>query len=161
VLHRVYRQSRRLKHSYAIFAAIALTSSVLLAPLWNLIEVLSLRATLTAILHIDLLKPLFAEDAVTAARAPLLFPYIWPFYAVILFAWASLYFGVNALIELDRNVQNAANAMKIGGHGPSSFSAVEFEPAFPIQRAERYCHAGSRARLSNRGGHGGCLEHVP
>src|ERR1700679_879591 len=37
-LHYVYRRSRRLHHSYVTFAAIALTASVLLAPLWYFME---------------------------------------------------------------------------------------------------------------------------
>src|ERR1700722_12975431 len=47
-IHRVYRRSRQRHHSYIFFAAIALTLSVLLAPLWNLMEVIGLRVTLNA-----------------------------------------------------------------------------------------------------------------
>jgi two-component system, LytTR family, sensor kinase len=112
-IHHLYRRSRRLRHSYIVFAAIALTSSVLLAPLWNLMEVISLRATLPAMVHLDSLRALFAEDAVILARTPLFYPYIWPFYAVILLAWASLYFGVNAFIELESERANVVNALKL------------------------------------------------
>ena len=112
-IHQVYRRFRRLHRSYVGFAAIALTSSVLLAPAWNLMEVLSLRGTLSALVHVDSLRPLFAEDAAAIARAPLLLPYIWPFYSVILFAWASLYFGVNAFIELESERANVVNALKL------------------------------------------------
>jgi len=111
--HHLYRRSRRLQHSYVVYAAIALTSSMLLAPVWNVMEVISLRATLTAMVHLDSLRPLFAEDAATLARTPLFFPYIWPFYSVILVAWASLYFGVNAFIELESERANVVNALKL------------------------------------------------
>src|SRR5271155_4566567 len=47
-VHHVYRRSRRLHHSYLVFAAVALTSSVLLAPLWYFMEQISVRMTLTA-----------------------------------------------------------------------------------------------------------------
>ena len=112
-IHHLYRRSRRLQNSYVVFAAIALISSVLLAPVWNLMEVISLRATLTAMMHLDSLRSLFAEDAAILARTPLFFPYIWPFYSVILFAWASLYFGVNAFIDLESERANVVNAYKL------------------------------------------------
>jgi two-component system LytT family sensor kinase len=112
-VHRVYRRSRRLQHSYIVFAAIALTASVLLAPLWYLMEQISLRLTLPAVLHIDSLRPLFAEDAIRTAHEPLFIPYLWPFYSIILFSWASLYFGVNAILELESERANVVNALKL------------------------------------------------
>jgi two-component system, LytTR family, sensor kinase len=112
-VHRLYRRSRRLQQSYIVFAAIALISSVLLAPLWNAMEVASLRATLAAMVHFDSLQSLFAEDAAAVARTPLFVPYIWPFYAIILLAWAALYFGINAFIELESERANVVNALKL------------------------------------------------
>jgi two-component system, LytTR family, sensor kinase len=112
--HRIYRRSRRLKHSYVVFAAVALTSSVLLAPLWYFMEQISLRAALSALLHVDVLRPVFAQDAVRTARDPLFFSiYLWPFYSIILFTWASLYFGVNAILELESERANVINAHKL------------------------------------------------
>jgi signal transduction histidine kinase len=112
--HRVYRRSRRLHHSYLVFAATALTLSVLLAPLWYFLEQISTRATLTAMLHFDSLRPVFADFAVRTGRLPLFFNlYLWPFYSIILFTWASLYFGVNAVIELESERANVVNALKL------------------------------------------------
>jgi len=113
-LHHVYRQSRRLHHSYVVIAAIALTSSVLFAPLWYLMEHISLRAALTAVLHIDSLRSTFSADAAWTAREPLLLTqYLWPFYSIILFTWASLYFGVNAILDLESERANVVNALKL------------------------------------------------
>jgi LytS/YehU family sensor histidine kinase len=97
-----------------VFAAIALTSSALLAPLWYFIEQISLRTTLTAMLHVDSLKSLFSADAARTAREPLFFSvYLWPFYSIVLFTWASLYFGVNAMLELESERANVVNALKL------------------------------------------------
>jgi two-component system LytT family sensor kinase len=97
-----------------VFAAIALISSVLLAPLWYFMEVISLRITLAAVLHLDSLRSIFSEDAATTARLPLVFAfYPWPFYSIILFTWASLYFGVNAMLELESERANVVNALKL------------------------------------------------
>jgi len=112
-VHHVYRRSRRLHHSYVVFAAIALTASVLLAPPWYFMEVVSLRATLDAVLQWDSLRPIFSEDAAAIARLPLFWPYQWPFYSIILFTWASLYFGVNAVLELESERANVVNALKL------------------------------------------------
>jgi two-component system, LytTR family, sensor kinase len=113
-IHRVYRRSRRQHHSYVMFAAIALTLSVLLAPLWYFMEQACLRMTLTAVLHLDSLKSLFSADAARTARDPqFLNFYLWPFYSIILFTWASLYFGVNAILELESERANVANALKL------------------------------------------------
>jgi two-component system LytT family sensor kinase len=113
-VHRIYRRARRLHHAYVAFAAIALIASVLLAPLWHFMEQISLRATLPAVLQVDSLRATFAEDAVTVAHDPLFFSfYLWPFYSVILFTWASLYFGVNAMLELESERANVVNALKL------------------------------------------------
>jgi two-component system LytT family sensor kinase len=113
-VHHVYRQARRRHHSHLVIAAIALTSSVLLAPLWYFMEQVSLRAALTAVLHLESLRSLFSSDAVRTAREPLfLTHYLWPFYAIILFTWASLYFGVNAILELESERANVVNALKL------------------------------------------------
>jgi two-component system LytT family sensor kinase len=112
-IHHVYRRSRRLHHSYVVITAIVLTSSVLLAPLWYFMEQIFLRMTLNAALHVDSLRSLFSADAARTARDPLFSVYLWPFYSIILFTWASLYFGVNAILELESERANVANALKL------------------------------------------------
>ena len=113
-IHHLYRRSRRLHHSYLMFAAVALTASVLLAPLWYFMEQILVRVTLPAVLHFDSLRSIFAAYAIRTAREPLLFSfYLWPFYSIILFTWASLYFGVNAMLELESERANVVNALKL------------------------------------------------
>ncbi|HEX3398303.1 MAG TPA: histidine kinase [Steroidobacteraceae bacterium] len=112
-LHLIYRQSRRRQHSYVVFAAIALTASVLLAPLWNFIELISLRVTLTALLHLDSLRSIFSADAERIARIGPFSFYVWPFYSIILFTWGSLYFGINAILELESERTKVANVLKL------------------------------------------------
>jgi glucose-6-phosphate-specific signal transduction histidine kinase len=111
--HHLYRRSRRLHHSYVVFAAVALTSSVLLAPLWFLMEQISLRMALTALMQFDSSRSTFFAYAVETAHEPLFSFYQWPFYSIILFTWASLYIGVNAVLELETERANVANALKL------------------------------------------------
>jgi two-component system, LytTR family, sensor kinase len=113
-IHHIYRRSRRLRHSHVMFAAIALTASVLFAPLWYFTEHVSVHMTLPAVLHFDSLRPIFSAYAVRMARDPLFITfYLWPFYSIILFTWASLYFGVNAILELESERANVVNALKL------------------------------------------------
>jgi sensor histidine kinase YesM len=113
-IRHVYRRSRRLHHSYVVFAAIALTASMLLAPLWYSIEQITLRMMLTALLQVDSWRSSFAAYAARVAREPLFFSiYLWPFYSIILFTWASLYFGVNAMLDLESERANVINERKL------------------------------------------------
>jgi two-component system, LytTR family, sensor kinase len=114
VLHDVYRRLRRLRLSHVTFAAVALISSVLLAPLWYFMEHVCLRMTLPAVLQVDSLRSLFSVNASIMAREPLLLTqYLWPFYSIILFTWASLYYGVNAILDLESERANVVNARKL------------------------------------------------
>jgi two-component system LytT family sensor kinase len=113
-MHQLYRRLRRRQHSHVVVAAIALIASVLLAPLWYFMEHIALRTTLPAVLQIDSLRPLFSANAAIMAREPLLLTqYLWPFYSIILFTWASLYYGVNAILDLESERANVVNALKL------------------------------------------------
>jgi two-component system, LytTR family, sensor kinase len=113
-IRHIYRRSRRLHHSYLVIAATALIVSVLLAPVWYFMEHICLRTTLSAVLQVDSWRSLFAAYAANEARNPLFFSiYLWPFYSIILITWASLYFGVNAILELESERANVADALKL------------------------------------------------
>jgi two-component system LytT family sensor kinase len=113
-IHHVYRRSRRLHQSYVVFAAVALTASVLLAPVWYFLEHFSERVMLPAMLHFAPARSIFSAYAIRETREPLFFSiYFWPFYSIILFTWASLYFGVNAMLELESERANVVNARKL------------------------------------------------
>ena len=113
-LHHVYRRLRRPHRSHVMFAAVALFCSVLFAPLWYLMEHVCLRMALPAVLHIDLLREPFYANAAIMTREPLLLTqYLWPFYSIILFTWASLYYGINAILDLEAERANVVNARKL------------------------------------------------
>jgi two-component system, LytTR family, sensor kinase len=111
---RIFRRSRRLHHSHITFAAIALSTSVLGAPVWFFIEQISDRAALAALLHFDSLRPVFAAYVDRTARQSVFITlWLWPFYGIILTAWSSLYYAVNAILELESERANVANALKL------------------------------------------------
>ena len=113
-IRHVYRLSRRRHHSNLVFAVIALASSLLLAPLWYFMEQITLRMTLAAVLHVDSWRSSFVAYAARVVRDPLFLSiYLWPFYSIILFTWASLYFGVNAMLDLESERANVVNERKL------------------------------------------------
>jgi two-component system, LytTR family, sensor kinase len=110
----VYRRSRRLHHPYVVIAATALIMSMLFAPLWYFIEQISLRAMLPALLKVYSSRPQFAFYAAYALGEPLfLTRYLSPFYSIILFTWAALYYGVNAILDLESERANVVSALKL------------------------------------------------
>jgi signal transduction histidine kinase len=112
--HYLYRSLRRRRYSHPVIAAMALVASVCFAPLWYFLEHIALRAAQPALLQVSSLRAVFAADAALMARQPLLLTqYLWPFYSVILFTWASLYFGVNAILELESERANVVTALKL------------------------------------------------
>jgi signal transduction histidine kinase len=113
-IRQLYRRSRRLRHSYVQFGVIALTASVLLAPLWYYIEHIALNMALPVVLHVDSWRAFFAAYAVLMARTPMFISlYLWPFYFMILFTWSALYFGVNAMLDLEIERANVINERKL------------------------------------------------
>jgi LytS/YehU family sensor histidine kinase len=73
-----------------------------------------LRAILPALLRIDSWRPLFSAYVAFEMREPLLLTqYLWPFYSIILFTWAALYYGVNAIFDLESERANVVSALKL------------------------------------------------
>lgn len=130
-VHHIYRNLRKRHLSYVVIAAIALAVSVLLAPLWYFLQHVALRVAVPIILHIGPLSSFFVIDAAAVANQPLLLTaYLWPFYAIILFTWASLYFGVNAILELESERANVITALKLADRARLSALQSNLNPHF-------------------------------
>jgi two-component system, LytTR family, sensor kinase len=113
-IRHIYRRWRRLHHSHVTFAAVALTTSVLAAPVWYFIEQISDRAALPALLHFNSVRPTFSAYVYREAHEPLFITlWLWPFYAIILTAWSSLYYAVNAILDLESERANVVKALKL------------------------------------------------
>jgi LytS/YehU family sensor histidine kinase len=64
--------------------------------------------------HSPNLTPLFVAAAQADAAASWWMPIgYWLFFTVILFAWSSLYFGINATLDLENERANVARALKL------------------------------------------------
>jgi LytS/YehU family sensor histidine kinase len=82
--------------------------------LWYTATEALLRLGYVALSHFASLAPLF----VAAAHADALFPWwipfsYWFFFAIFLFTWSTLYFGINAMLDLETERANVARVLKL------------------------------------------------
>jgi two-component system, LytTR family, sensor kinase len=110
----VYRGARLKTRSYAAYGLLCLLLSIPGAALWYFATEALLRLGYFALSHFASLAPLFVAaahaDAVYAWWIP--FEY-WLFFASFLFTWSSLYFGINAMLDLETERANVARALKL------------------------------------------------
>jgi two-component system, LytTR family, sensor kinase len=113
-LRRVCRWARWRHHSHLMFAAIALCACLIAAPLWYTLEQVTWHVTMVMMQRVPTLWPTYAPIAASTAHDPyFVTPYDMPFYSIILILWASLYYGVNAILELESERAIVANALKL------------------------------------------------
>jgi two-component system, LytTR family, sensor kinase len=110
----VYRRARLKPRSYAAYGLLCLLLSVPGAALWYSATEALLRLGYLALSHFAGLAPVF----VAAARADAVYPWwipfeYWLFFASFLFTWSSLYFGINAMLDLETERANVARALKL------------------------------------------------
>jgi len=89
-------------------------SSFLGAPIFYFFTEAFIRLTYHALAHSPKLWPLVAVAARQDAHAPWWIPFsysIW--YVFTLFMWSSLYFGINAMLDLEIERANVARALKL------------------------------------------------
>jgi two-component system LytT family sensor kinase len=110
----VYQRARLNSRSYAAYGLLCLLLSVPGGALWYSSTEALLRLGYLALSHFPSLWPLF----VAAARADALYPWwipfaYWLFFSSFLFTWSSLYFGINAMLDLETERANVARALKL------------------------------------------------
>jgi two-component system, LytTR family, sensor kinase len=113
-LRSVYRRVRATRRSYVAYGLISLALSVLAAPLLYDASEAQIRLCYLALSHSPSLWPQFVAAAHADARASWWNPFnYWIFDSTILFSWSSLYFGINAMLDLETERANVAQAMKL------------------------------------------------
>jgi histidine kinase/histidine kinase/DNA gyrase B/HSP90-like ATPase len=113
-LRRVFRRVRAAGWSYPSLGMLALTLSMLVAPIWYALYLALLRAGLAGVAHWPGLHAMFAHEASEAAPLPWWIPLgYWNMFTSILLAWSSLYFGVNAMLDLETERARSVRALKL------------------------------------------------
>jgi len=113
-LRSIYRRVRATPRSYAVYGAVGLLSSVLVAPfLYDITEV-QIRLCYLTLSDLAGRSPQFAAAAHADSLASWWIPFnYWIFNSIILFTWSSLYFGINAMLDLETERANVARALKL------------------------------------------------
>jgi two-component system, LytTR family, sensor kinase len=113
-LRRVYRWFRSTARSYGAYGLICLLLSITGAPVWYVVSKVLTGLGYLVFGHSPNLPPLFVAaahaDAVASWWIPISY---WIFFTIILFTWSSLYFGINATLDLEIERANVARALKL------------------------------------------------
>jgi two-component system LytT family sensor kinase len=110
----VYRRVRSTPRSYGVYGAICVLVSITSAPVWYVAS-----KSVTGLCYFVLnrspnLPPLFVAAAHADAVAPWWIPIgYWVFFTIVSFTWSSLYFGINAMLDLETERANVARALKL------------------------------------------------
>jgi two-component system LytT family sensor kinase len=110
----VYQRARLNPRSYAAYGLLCLLLSVPGAALWYTATEALLRLGYFALSHFASVAPVFVAAADVDATFPwwIQFSY-WLFFASFLFTWSTLYFGINAMLDLETERANVARALKL------------------------------------------------
>jgi len=94
---------------------LAATLSVLAAPIWYVVFLTLLRASLTGPVQLLGLGAMFAREASELAALPRWWPPInyWIYFTSLLSTWCSLYFGIKAMLDLEAERARSVRALKL------------------------------------------------
>jgi two-component sensor histidine kinase len=110
----VYQWARIKTRSYLAYGLLCLLLSVPGGALWYSVTEVVLRLGYVAVSHFAGLWPLFVAAANADALLPWRIPFAyWLFFSSFLFTWSSLYFGINAMLDLETERANVARALKL------------------------------------------------
>jgi histidine kinase/histidine kinase/DNA gyrase B/HSP90-like ATPase len=113
-LRRLYRRGRSAGWSYASLGMLAATLSVLAAPIWYVVVHPLLRASIAGMQALGL-GAMFARAASDVAAAPHWWIPVghWMWYTSLLLTWSALYFGINAMLDLESERARSVRALKL------------------------------------------------
>jgi two-component system LytT family sensor kinase len=130
-LRAVFRRARAAGWSYTSLGMLALTLSILAAPLWYVIYLALLRAGLAGVAHWPGFTAMFAREARETAPLPWWIPLgYFNMFTSILLTWSSLYFGVNAMLDLESERARSVNALKLADGARLRALQAQLNPHF-------------------------------
>jgi hypothetical protein len=101
--------------SYTSLIMLAVTMSVLAGPIWYVVDLTLLRATLAGPVRALGLGAMFAREVNQVAGHPRWWPPIghWTLFTSLLSTWCSLYFGIKAMLDLEAERARSVRALKL------------------------------------------------
>ena len=113
-LRALYRRGRSAGWSYTSLGLLAATLSVLAAPIWYVVVHPLLRASFAGMDALGF-AAMFARGAKEVAAMPHWWIPIghWMWYTSLLLTWSALYFGINAMLDLESERARSLRALKL------------------------------------------------
>src|SRR5215468_9952119 len=113
-LREVFRRSRLAGWSFTSLVILAATLSILAAPIWYVVAHTLALASLDGMQALGLgpMFARFASDVTAESRWWIPLPN-WMTYTSVLLTWSSLYFGINAMLDLESEHARSAHALKL------------------------------------------------
>jgi hypothetical protein len=101
--------------SYPSLIMLAATLSLVGGPIWYVIDLTLLRATIAGPVDALGLSAMFAHEASEVAAHPRWWPPIghWMMFTSLLSTWCSLYFGIKAMLDLEAERARSLRALKL------------------------------------------------
>lgn len=111
----VFGRGRSTGWSYTSLGMLALILSVLAAPIFYVVDLTLLRAIITGPVQMLGLGAMFAREVSAVAAHPRWWPPIghWLLFTSLLLAWSAMYFGINAMLDLETERARSVRALKL------------------------------------------------
>jgi signal transduction histidine kinase len=152
-LREVFRRSRLAGWSFTSLVILAVTSSILAAPLWYVVVHTLVRASLAGMqaLGLGAMFARLASDVTSESRwwIPL---GNWMTYTSMLLTWSSLYLGINAMLDLESAHARSAHALKLADSARLRALQSQLNPHFlfnALNGIATLIREGERARAAN------------
>jgi signal transduction histidine kinase len=152
-LREVFRRSRLAGWSFTSLVILAATLSILAAPIWYLVVHTLVRASLTGMQALGL-GAMFARliSDVTAESRWWIPLGNWMTYTSVLLTWSSLYFGINAMLDLESEHARSAHALKLADGARLRALQSQLNPHFlfnALNGIATLIREGDRARAAD------------
>ena len=152
-LRGIYRRARSAGWSFTSLVTLAATLSMLAAPVWYAVIHTLLLASLTGIQALGL-GAMFARliSDVTAESRWWIPLANWMTYTSVLLTWSSLYFGINAMLDLESEHVRSAHALKLAATAQLRALQSQLNPHFlfnALNGIATLIREGDRARAAD------------
>ena len=152
-LREVFRRSRLAGWSFTSLVILAATLSILAAPIWYLVVHTLVLASFTGVqaLGVGAMFARMVSDVTAESRwwIPL---GNWMTYTSVLLTWSSLYFGINAMLDLESEHARSAHALKLADSARLRALQSQLNPHFlfnALNGIATLIREGDRARAAD------------
>jgi two-component system, LytTR family, sensor kinase len=152
-LREIFRRSRSAGWSFTSLVALAAASSILAAPIWYVVVHTLVLASLAGMqaLGLDAMFARLVSDVTAESRwwIPLS---NWMTYTSVLLTWSSLYFGINAMLDLESEHARSTHALKLADSARLRALQSQLNPHFlfnALNGIATLIREGDRARAAD------------